>query len=297
MLDRLSVGYPRQLLDLKDPPDKLYLRGDYRLDLFAKSLAIVGSRKMSDYGRKVISFLLPKLVSAGVTIISGFMYGVDAFAHAECLRLGGKTVAVMPCGVDIICPESQVDLHARLLASGGLVVSEYANGVPPRPWTFPRRNRLISALAQAVLVVEAEEKSGALITAEVSRKLGRAVFFVPGSIFASNMRGNWKLLYSGAFPVTSPRVLLNFFAGFGLTASTQPSLFNTGTLGASLSFKDMSFLSKDERLVLSSIRATPLTLDQVALATGFPISRVLSLVTLLSLKGYISRSGRLCYYG
>ncbi len=297
MLDRLSVGYPRQLLDLKDPPDKLYLRGDYSLDLFAKSLAVVGSRKMSDYGRRVISFLLPKLVSAGVTVVSGFMYGVDAFAHAECIRLGGKTVAVMPCGVDIICPESQVDLHARLLDSGGLVVSEYAKGVPPRPWTFPRRNRLISALAQAVLIVEAEEKSGSLITAEVAKKLGRAVFFVPGSIFASNMRGNWKLMYSGAFPVTSPRVLLNFFAGLGLTASMQPPLFTADNSASHLSSKDTSFLSESERLVLNSVRMTPLTLDQLALETGFPISRVLSLVTLLSLKGYISRSGRLCYYG
>ena len=154
--------YPSLLSKIDKPPDPLYCLGNLDSRIFKNCLAVVGSRKISDYGQQVVEKLLPEVVEADVTIVSGFMHGIDEMAHRVCLENRGKTIAVLGCGIDLIRPTILRDLHQKILDGGGLIVSELEGEHPPFRWTFVRRNRIISGLSQATLVVEAGEESGSL---------------------------------------------------------------------------------------------------------------------------------------
>jgi DNA processing protein len=174
-------GYPPLLSELHDPPARLFLRGGLP-DLLARpAVAIVGARSCSSYGAQVAQELARDLATAGVVVVSGLARGIDGEAHRGALAGGGVTVAVLGCGIDRDYPRSHAEL-ARRIAEDGLVVSEYPPGVEPAPWRFPARNRIIAGLAHATVVVEARERSGALITADFALELGRDVFAVPGEI-------------------------------------------------------------------------------------------------------------------
>jgi len=196
-------NYPKLLKQIgKDAPKQLYYKGKWNKEIFNHCLAVVGSRRMTIYGRQVAERIVGEVASAGVTIVSGFMYGVDATAHQAALKVGGRTIAVMPCGIDLIHPEYQQDLYAEILNNQGLIVSEYEGSMQPALWTYPRRNRIVAGLCQAALIIEAGEQSGSLITAEFAKKFKRKVFAVPGPITSENSKGISQLLKEGAAAAT-----------------------------------------------------------------------------------------------
>ena len=187
-LARGGHGYPPLLATIHDPPPQLWLRGSAGAELLARpSVAIVGARACSSYGRTVARSLARDLAAAGVVVVSGMARGVDGEAHRGAVEGGGPTVAVLGCGIDRDYPAAHADL-ARRIAETGLLVSEYPTGVEPAPWRFPARNRIISGLSRAVVVVEARERSGALITVDFALEQGREVLVVPGEITSALSR-------------------------------------------------------------------------------------------------------------
>ena len=204
-LARSDTRYPPLLLQLHDPPRRLYVRG--RPDLLPEpTVAVVGARSCSPYGAQVARELARELAAAGVVVVSGLARGIDGEAHRGALA-GGRTVAVLGCGIDRDYPRSHADL-ARRIRERGAVVSEYPPGVEPAPWRFPARNRIIAGLCLATVVVEARERSGALITADFALELGREVFAVPGEITTALSAGTNDLLRQGAAPLLSARDVL-----------------------------------------------------------------------------------------
>jgi DNA processing protein len=201
-------GYPPLLGELHDPPARLYLRGASADTLSRPAVAVVGARSCSPYGAQVARDLGRALGQAGVTVVSGLARGVDGEAHRGALAGGGLTVAVLGCGIDRDYPRSHAELARRIVESG-LVVSEYEPGVEPAPWRFPARNRIIAGLALATVVVEARERSGALITADFALELGRDVFAVPGEITSALSKGTNDLLRQGAAPLLSAEDVLS----------------------------------------------------------------------------------------
>jgi DNA processing protein len=198
---RSDPTFPQRLRAIHDPPPGLFVRGSTELDLDIRpTVAIVGARACSAYGSAVAFQLARDLARAGAIVVSGLARGVDAQAHRGALE-GGATVAVLGCGIDRDYPRAHAALAAEIAATG-LIVSEYAPGVEPAPWRFPARNRIVAGLARATVVVEARERSGALITADLALDEGRDVLAVPGEITSHLSRGTNHLLRLGAIPVT-----------------------------------------------------------------------------------------------
>jgi DNA processing protein len=204
---------PPLLGAIHDPPPGLFVRGDADLGVLSRpAVAVVGARACSGYGASVARMLGRELAAAGLVVVSGLARGVDAEAHRGALDAEGATVAVLGCGIDRDYPAAHAEL-ARRIAATGLVVSEYAPGVEPAPWRFPARNRIIAGLTGATVVVEARERSGALITADLALEEGREVFAVPGEIGSALSAGTNALLKLGAVPLTGADDVL---ASFGL---------------------------------------------------------------------------------
>lgn len=210
-----NQSYPQVLKEIADPPFILYYRGELELICLPhqKRLAVIGSRKPSPYGERSINYLLPAVVRGGYHIISGLALGLDALAHQICLENQGKTIAVLGSGLDDnhLYPPANYSLAQRIIKNGGLLLSEYPPLTPPLKNNFPRRNRLISGLSRAVLVIEAAEKSGSLITAEHALDQNREVLTVPGEIFSKTSEGTNKLIRLGATPITKPEDILEVF--------------------------------------------------------------------------------------
>ncbi|MDQ3065910.1 MAG: DNA-processing protein DprA [Actinomycetota bacterium] len=225
---RSDPFFPLLLKAIHDPPPGLFLRGDAEISLLARpSVSIVGARACSAYGRQIARSLGRDLAAAGLVVVSGMARGVDAEAHRGALEAGGITVAVLGCGIDRDYPAAHREL-ARQIATAGLVVAEYAPGVEPAPWRFPARNRIVAGLCSATIVVEARERSGALITADFALEEGREVFAVPGEITSALSAGANALLRLGATPLTSAQDVLE---SYGLTAQAvaPPALGETAT--------------------------------------------------------------------
>jgi DNA processing protein len=212
-LARSAPGFPPLLRAIHDPPPGLFLRGEAEPEVLARpGVAIVGARACSAYGASVARRLGRELAAAGLVIVSGLARGIDAEAHRGALEADGTTVAVLGCGIDRDYPAAHAEL-ARRVAGAGLIVAEYAPGVEPAPWRFPARNRIVAGLCAATIVVEARERSGALITADLALEEGREVFAVPGEITSSLSAGTNALLKLGAAPLTSEADVL---ASFGI---------------------------------------------------------------------------------
>ncbi len=197
---RGEPAYPPLLAELHDPPGRLHLRVGRSEILARPAVAIVGARTCSPYGAQVARSLGSALAGAGLVVVSGLARGIDGEAHRGALGASGETVAVLGCGIDRDYPRAHAEL-ARRIGERGEIVSEYEAGVEPAPWRFPARNRIIAALALATVVVEARERSGALITADFALELGREVFAVPGEITSRLSRGTNELLRQGATPL------------------------------------------------------------------------------------------------
>lgn len=219
MQGTLTIGdpeFPDRLRASPALPKRIYYRGSYNPRIFDLCLGVIGSRKISDYGRRVTRHLIPPIARLGVTVVSGFMNGVDACAHQETIAAQGKTIAVLPCGIDRVHPSTQRWLHEEIIDSGGLILSEYPGLTTTAPWTFPRRNKIVAALSDAVLVIEASCASGSLMTAGFALEYGKPVLAVPNSIFAENSDGIVELLKNGAIAICSVDDVMNV-----LTRSAQ----------------------------------------------------------------------------
>jgi DNA processing protein len=248
-LRRSDPAYPALLAEIHDPPPSLYVRGDADLTLLsAPAVAVVGARSCSAYGRSVTRSLGRELAAAGLVVVSGMARGIDGEAHRGALDASGLTVAVLGCGIDRDYPAAHAEL-ARRISERGLVVSEYEPGVEPAPWRFPARNRIIAGLCQATVVVEARERSGALITADFALEEGREVLGVPGEITSALSAGTNALLRLGAAPVTRVGDVLEMF-GLGPPPLPVPDL---GPAADAL---------------LERLRDGPLTADELVRAAG-----------------------------
>ncbi len=194
-----SNNYPKSLLDLEDPPESIFVRGILDTLFEPRLLSVVGSRKVSQYGRSVAKALVPSIAKQGIVIVSGFMYGVDTLAHGAALSVpGGKTIAVFAQGLNHIYPQENASLYEEIVQHGGCVVSEYPMDFAPQKWTFPKRNRIVAALGtMGTLVIEASEQSGSLITAQYADALNRPLFAIPGPISSETSKGTNLLIKGG----------------------------------------------------------------------------------------------------
>jgi DNA processing protein len=254
---------------------EVYYRGNWNNSIFKKSIAIVGSRRMTRYGKEIIDRFVSIFIANGITTISGFMYGVDTEVHQKTVEYGGKTVAIFGCGLDIIYPPENEKLYKKILETDGLVISEYEPDAKPHLWKFPQRNKIIAGLASlGVLIVEAAEKSGSLITADIARKMGKKVYAVPGPITSSISVGTNQLIKEKkAILVTEPRDVIG----------------KISKLKKSKTQNDIN-LSKLESKIYEVLRAEPLNVDEIAVQIGENIIEVGTTLSLMGIKGLIIES-------
>jgi DNA processing protein len=268
---RSERGYPRLLARIPDPPACLWVRGDTDTALLRETaVAIVGARACSAYGRSVARMLAGGAAEVGVVVVSGLARGIDGEAHRGALAARGRTVAVLGCGVDRDYPAAHAELARAIVAGGGLIVSEHEPGVEPAPWRFPARNRIIAGLATATVVVEARERSGALITADFALEDGRDVLAVPGEITSTLSAGTNELLRQGATPATSVGDVLE-------SIGVEPRQAVETDVG-----------DEAARAVLDGIAAGAGTADELARATGLTAGDVATALTLLELAGKVA---------
>ncbi|MFL5262705.1 MAG: DNA-processing protein DprA, partial [Anaeromyxobacteraceae bacterium] len=201
-------GWPPQLSSIPEPPERLRVRGVLGSPS-ERRVAVVGSRKTDPYGIELARIIARDLARAGVCVVSGGAEGIDAAAHEAALEAGGRTIAVLGCGVDVVYPAGHARLFRRILSGGGALSSEYEDGTPGAKWTFPRRNRIVSGLSEAVVVVRANARSGALITAAWARRQGVPVYAVPGDVREDGSAGPLQLLRTGAKVAASAKDVLS----------------------------------------------------------------------------------------
>jgi DNA processing protein len=273
-LARSAAPFPKGLRAIFDPPPGLFLRGEAGDEVLERpAVAIVGARSCSPYGASVARTLGRELAAAGLVVVSGLARGVDGEAHRGAVEGGGATVAVLGCGIDRVYPAAHSELARRILAAG-LLVSEYAPGVEPAPWRFPARNRIISGLTAATVVVEARERSGALITADLALEEGREVLAVPGEITSALSAGTNALLRNGATALTSTADVLELFG----IAPTRGEVVE---------------LNPEAHHMLGVLRDHSATVDELALSLGMQVGEVAGLIAELELAGMVDeREGR-----
>ncbi len=272
-------NYPNRLKVIDQPPPVLYVRGTLTAeDIWA--VAVVGTRRVSAYGRQVADELAAYLASNGITIVSGLARGVDAISHQSALRTGGRTIGVLGCGVDRIYPPEHAQMAGKII-SNGAILSDYAPGTPPDAANFPPRNRLISGLSMATVVVEAGETSGSLITAQFALDQGREVFAVPGNILAPQSKGTNRLIAQGAHPMLSPKDVLDVL---NLTRVTEQREVRKILPGNEFEEKLLGVLSHE-----------PLHMDDICNRTSLPIERISATLVMMELKGLVRQVGGLQY--
>jgi DNA processing protein len=274
-----SADYPHLLREIPDPPPVLYVKGRLTED-DAWAVAIVGTRRASAYGREVTRRLTRALARSGITVVSGLARGIDAEAHRAALKAGGRTIAVLGCGIDRVYPPE----HRRLageVAEQGALVSDYPVGTPPEGSNFPPRNRIISGLSLGVLVTEAGKRSGALITAGYAAEQGRDVFAVPGSVLTRACAGTNALIQDGAKVVLGPEDILE---ELNLTMVIEQA-----------EARQVLPADETEAALLTHLSAEPTHVDELRQHVGLPIAQVTSTLALMELKGMVRQVGGMKY--
>lgn len=271
--------YPARLEEIYDYPPVLYIRGSL-VPEDEWCLAVVGTRKATVYGRQVAEEIVTDLARSKITIVSGLARGIDSIAHRAALEAGGRSIAIFACGLDIVYPSENANL-ARQIMQQGVLISEYPLGVSPRADNFPRRNRIMSGLSLGVLIVEADETSGAMITAHMALEQNREVFAIPGSILSPASRGTNRLIQEGAKLVSSYTDILE---ELNLTAVAHQ-----------IEMKEIIPSSDTEALLLKQLSAEPTHIDEVCRSSGLPVSTVSSTLTLMELKGMVKQVGNMNY--
>jgi DNA processing protein len=268
--------YPDALRTIEDPPVFLYVRGDLSV-LSQPCLAMVGTRAMSEYGKRVTSMLIPEIVGAGMVTVSGLAQGIDGEVARETLASGGKTVAIVGHGLGMIYPKAHEKLADEIVRSGGLILSEFPLDTHPDKYTFPARNRIIAALSLGTVVLEAAMDSGSLITADLALGYNREVFAVPGSIFDPNYAGCHQLLIRGHAKLV--RSAQDIFDEIGIVSHQVSS--------------EQSYASEnpDEQAILSVLTSMPKNIDDIAEETQMEIGVITSILTILELQGILKNVG------
>ena len=262
-----NPNYPSLLKQIFEPPKELYVLGDLKKEE-KNPLAVVGTRLPSSYGKVVASSMVRELASRGITIISGLALGIDGISHQACLEGGGKTIAVLGSGLDIIYPFCHKKLAKEIVEKGGALVSEYPPGTKPDRWQFPARNRIIAGLSQACLVIEAPKKSGALITPFYALNEGRDVLSVPGEINKKNSEGTNNLIKLGAKPVTTPQDVLEIF---NITGEEKR--------------KEIKADSREEEILLNLLaKGDPIHIDKLIGLSKLSSAIVLSTLTMMEIN-------------
>ncbi|MFC1787949.1 DNA-processing protein DprA [Patescibacteria group bacterium] len=267
--------YPKALKDIYDPPAVLFVRGNWPLPE-QKTLAVVGSRRPTNYGQRVVDEIVEPLAQAGVIIVSGLAYGIDALSHQATLRSGGLTQAVLGSGVDDanIYPSQNRSLASQIMSQGGTLISEFPINTHPLRHNFPFRNRIIAGMCSGTLVIEAQEKSGSLITARCALEAGRDVFAVPGSIHSPLSAGPNNLIKMGAIPVTKPNDIIDE-VGEQIVQNTKN--YQPG--------------SKEETIIYRLLSAEPQHLDELIQLSELAAPKANSLLTLMEMKGAAKHVG------
>ncbi len=270
-----DYDYLRDLPHIPDPPKKLFIRGKLPAKR-VKTVAIVGTRKPSAYGREIATKIASECAKNGIVVVSGLALGIDSIAHRAAIDSGGKTIAVLANGVDKIYPRSHEDLGQKILQTNGAILSEYPNNTPARPWQFLARNRIVSGLADAVVIIEAASRSGTLSTANHALDQGKEIFAVPGNITSPLSAGCNQLIKNGANPLTSVEDLLDFLIPNRFEKQTQ--LFKGDTSEENVI---LEFLSKNG--TTSS--------DTIIKQTKLSASEFNQAITMLELKGLALNNG------
>jgi DNA processing protein len=271
--------YPERLREINAPPPVLYCWGEMESrDRWAA--ALVGTRQVTPYGRTVTEDLAAALAANGVTVVSGMARGIDGIAHASALEAGGRTVAVLGSGLDQIYPPEHSHLAERISQTGA-VISDYPLGTKPEGRNFPPRNRIISGLVLAVVIVEAGEGSGALITADFAAEQGRELFAVPGSIYSPMSRGTNRLIRAGARPLNAVDDLLE---GLNLELVTRQEQID-------LELPE----DETERRVYKSLSRDPIHIDEIQVRCGLAASEVTAALAMLEIKGRVQQVGGMQY--
>lgn len=270
VITRENPAYPALLKGIKNPPPQLYCCGDSTL-LGNRSVAVVGSRTSTVYGRKTAAAISRRLAASGVTVVSGMAMGIDASAHEGALDVGGKTIAVLGCGPDVCYPPENKILMTEILRHG-LIVSEYAPGTPASRYNFPNRNRIISGICEATIVVQARNRSGALITAELAAEQGREIFAVPGNIDSPYNLGNNRLIKEGAAPLICTDDILEYL----------------GISGANEEDARERLSEREYRIFELLQKEGELSIDEVCMRTGMTPAYVNPILAVMEMKGFIS---------
>ncbi|KKQ94821.1 MAG: Transcriptional regulator, MarR family [candidate division CPR2 bacterium GW2011_GWC1_39_9] len=271
-----DADYPEKLKNISDPPIVLYIRGALNFEPKIPAIGIVGSRKATLDGRIITKEIAATLARTGMVIVSGLAEGIDSEAHRGCLEARGKTIAVLGTPIDRIYPAHNLALASKILTTGGTIVSEYPPGIRTQRYHFVGRNRIIAALSDGVLLVEAAEKSGALITADFALDFGKDVYSVPGSPLSLNSKGTNNLIKMGAKPVTRAEDILEDY----ILPTNQTS-------------KEQD-LSDEERELLSAL-ITPLGIEKLAMQLNQPISKISVLISCMELRGQIKNINGVIY--
>jgi DNA processing protein len=273
-------NYPRLLRQINLPPPVLYVKGSY-LPEDDWSIAVVGTRRAKTYGREVTRYLVGGLARNGISIVSGLARGIDSEAHRTSLEAGGRTIAVLGCGIDIIYPQENVGLARDIVAAGALM-SEYPLGTKPDRKNFPPRNRIISGLALGTLVTQAGEGSGALITAYFALEQGREVFAVPGSLLDRGCSGTNRLIQQGE-------------AKLVLRVEDVLEELNLTMVSQQAEVRAVVPENRTEALLLQHLSEEPVHVDELGRASGLPIAQVSGTLALMELKGLVRQTGAMNY--
>jgi DNA processing protein len=269
---------PYRLREIADPPEKLYIQGEFP-DQEMKFLTVVGSRKHSAYGKAVCEKLIEKLAGYPIVIVSGMALGIDAIAHESAIRAGLKTVAIPGSGLDpkVLYPKNNFRLSRKILESGGCLISEFESDFKATSWSFIQRNRIGAGLADAVLLIEAEEKSGTLTTARFATDYNRDVLIIPGNITSPTSKGTNALLRDGATPITKSADILE---ALGLKPKEEKEQDEEA----------IKNLSEDEKLVFIHTRE-PISKEEISLKVRKEISEVNIIISMLEIRGLVKDIG------
>ncbi|MGE9874791.1 DNA-processing protein DprA [Hornefia butyriciproducens] len=277
-MDRVTVlrkgdpEIPRRLTEIRDTPEILYCDGDVSL-LRSRCVAIVGSRKCTQYGISVARAIARRCAECGLTVVSGMALGIDAAAHQGALEAGGRTIAVFACGPDVCYPRENRRIMKEI-RDRGLIFSEYPPGEKPAPYKFPMRNRIISGISEAVVVVEASYRSGALITAEFAEEQGRQLYAVPGNITSPASFGSNQIIAEGVMPLL---VIEELIRGLGIVPENSSEI--------------REILGEDEKNIFDQIRKhSELTSDELCRLTLLPPQKINGIITVLEMKGLVVSS-------
>ncbi len=274
-----DTAYPARLKEIYDYPPLIYIRGSL-LPEDEWCLAVVGTRRATVYGRQVTEEIVTDLARSKITIVSGLAKGIDSVAHRSALEAGGRTIAIFACGLDTVYPAENAELARRIMQQGALI-SDYPLGTRPKADNFPRRNRIMSGLSLGVLVIEADETSGAMITARLALEQNREVFAIPGSILSPASRGTNHLIQEGAKLVRDYTDVLEEL--------------NLTTVAHQIEMKEIIPPSETESRLLKQLSAEPTHIDEVCRSSGLPIATVSSTLAMMELKGLVKQVGAMNY--